>query len=451
MMMDWKKTTAGVAGMGRTGYAVAKFLSGKGARVLAYDRRPFDTFEPSERERWLALPLVERRTGHEKPNALDGVDVVILSPGVPGNAPPIQRQRDKGVPIWSEIELASQCISVPILAVGGTNGKSTTTTLLGELLKAGGWHVFVGGNLGTPLIEAVDGGYEQDVVEVSSFQLEQTDMFRPHVAVLLNITPDHLDRYPDMRAYAETKARMFRRMLPDDIAIVSADDPWVQSVVPTVPQVWRWSFQGPVSVGAWSDAAGLHFVTPPAVFHLQRDEVRLRGRHNEENVMAAVLAALTTGITPATVREVLREFRGLPHRVEFVRELAGVAYYDDSKGTNIGAVAAALQGFSRPVVLIAGGVDKGGDYHEIDEAIRQHVRAVIALGEAAGKIAEAWGDICPVKRAASIEEAVQKASAIAHRGDIVLLSPACSSFDMFRDYKERGERFQEAVRALPET
>lgn len=450
MTRDWKKTTAAVVGMGRSGFAAAKFLADRGARVLAYDKRPLEAFSEEEREAWQALAGVELRTGHEKPNALEGADLLVLSPGVPRSAPPVARQIDKGVTVWGEIELAAQFITEPILAVGGTNGKSTTTELLGAILKAGGWSTFVGGNLGTPLIEAVHEGYEQFVVEVSSFQMESVEMFRPHVAVLLNVTPDHLDRYPSMQAYAEAKANMFRRMVEDDIAVVNADDPLVAAVTPARPQVWRWSFREPCNPGAWADADGLHFRTPAAVFDVARDDLALKGVHNEENVMAAVLAALTTGVTPPMIKEVLRHFKGLAHRVEFVREAGGVAYYDDSKGTNIGAVAAALKGFARPVVLIAGGVDKGGDYHDIDAVIKARVKAVVAIGQAAGAIADAWGPICPVKQAASMEDAVAKAAGLARRGDVVLLSPACSSFDMFRDYKERGDRFQHAVKALPE-
>lgn len=450
MNRDWKKTTVGVVGMGRSGFAAAKFLAEKGARVLAYDKKPLDAFAEADRAAWQGLAGAELRTGHEKPNALDGVDLIVLSPGVPRTSPPVARQLEKGVTVWGEIELASQFITGPILAVGGTNGKSTTTELLGAILKAAGWNTFVGGNLGTPLIEAVEGGYEQHVVEVSSFQMESVDMFKPHVAVLLNVTPDHLDRYPSMQAYAEAKANMFRRMAEDDIAVVNGDDALVASVTPSRPQVWRWSFKAPCNPGAYADEKGLHFVTPAAVFDVARDEMGLRGVHNEENVMAAVLAALTTGVTAPTVKQVLREFKGLAHRVEFVRELGGVQYYDDSKGTNIGAVAAALKGFTRPVVLIAGGVDKGGDYHEIDESIRAHVKGVVAIGQAADAIVEAWGEICGVKKAGSMSDAVAKAAAMARRGDVVLLSPACSSFDMFKDYKDRGAQFQLAVRALPE-
>ncbi len=449
-MTDWKKKTVGVVGMGTTGYAAAKFLAERGARVYAYDRRSYDSFSPEERERWDALAGVEKRTGHEKPNALDGVDLVVVSPGVPGNIPPVARQRDKGVAVWSEVELASRHLTASIMAITGTNGKSTTTTLTGKLLEAAGWDTFVGGNLGTPLIEAVGRDDDQLVVELSSYQLEEVEMFRPHVAVLLNISPDHLDRYPSVEAYAAAKARIFSRMLPDDIAIVNGDDPLVKSVIPTVPQVWTWSFEEPVARGAYADAEGLHFNTPAFVFTLKREEIALKGRHNEENVMAAVLAALTAGVTPAVIKEVLAHFRGLPHRVEFVREVHGVRYVDDSKGTNIGAVAAALKGFERPVVLIAGGVDKGGDYSEIDDVIREHVRAVVTIGEAAGRIAKAWGELVPVRKVESMEDAVGHAAQLARSGDTVLLSPGCSSFDMFRDYKERGDRFQEAVRALPE-
>lgn len=444
-MKDFKKSTVGVVGMGQTGYSVAKYLSDRGARVLAYDKRALESFSEKERQNWQTLANVELRTGHEKANALDGVDLVIISPGVPAEVPPVARQKAKGIPIWGEIELAYQDITAPIMAVGGTNGKSTTTTLLGNMMAAAGWSTFVGGNLGTPLIEAVGDELDQVVVEVSSFQMEAVELFRPHVAILLNITPDHLDRYANIQEYARAKAKMFRRMTAEDIAIVNGDDPLVHSVIPSGPQVWKWSFRGPVNVGAWSDADGLHFATPPAVFVLKREDIALKGRYNEENVMAATLAALTTGITLNRIKEVLREFKGLPHRLEFVAEVGGVQYIDDSKGTNIGAVAAALQGFEKPVVLIAGGVDKGGDYHLIDAVIKEKVKSIVVIGQASNAIAEAWGGLCPVKKATSMEEAVTKAGAMAKKGDVVLLSPACSSFDMFRDYKERGDKFKAAV------
>jgi UDP-N-acetylmuramoylalanine--D-glutamate ligase len=447
-MRDWKKTTVGIVGMGKSGLAAARFLAAKGAKVYAYDKKAFESFDAAAKEAWKAVPGVELRTGHEKANALDGVDLIVLSPGVPQSVPPVARQIEKRVPVWGEMELASQFVTAPIIAIGGTNGKSTTTELVGGIMQRAGWNTFVGGNLGTPLIEGVEGGYELFVLEVSSFQMETVEMFHPHVAVLLNVTADHLDRYPGMQAYAEAKANMFRRMLPDDIAVVNGDDKLVMSVAPSRPQVWKWSFEAPVAQGAWSDGEGLHFVTPPAVIHLRRDEIALTGRHNEENVMAAVLACLSMGVTSSAVKDVLKNFKGLPHRVELVRERRGVTFIDDSKGTNLGAVAAALKGFKQPVVLIAGGVDKGGDYHEIDATIRAHVKAVVAIGQSAPLIADAWGEIVPVKKAASMAEAVQKAADLAKRGDAVLLSPACSSFDMFKDYKDRGDQFQAAVRGL---
>jgi UDP-N-acetylmuramoylalanine--D-glutamate ligase len=447
-MKNWKNSTAGVVGMGRTGYSVARYLSAQGARVIAYDRRPFEEFSAEEKAQWNALANVEPRTGHERDNVLDGVEHIILSPGVPANLPSVLRQKDRGVPVWSEIELASHYVQGPLLAVGGTNGKSTTTTLLGNLLKAAGWSTFVGGNLGTPLIDAIGSDDERFVVEVSSFQMEATDMFKPHVAILLNVSPDHMERYRSIEDYARTKARMFRRMRSDDVAILNADDALVMSVAPQGPQIWKWSFLKRPSTGAFSDAEGLHFSTPAAVFSVKHEDIALRGRHNEENVMAATLAALAVGVAPNQIREVLRYAKGLPHRVEFVRENHGVRFYDDSKGTNLGAVAAALEGFTAPVVLIAGGVDKGGDYKDLLPAIEKHVRSIIVLGEAADKISTAWSGVRPVIKAADMDEAVRIAAAEAKPGDAVLLSPACSSFDMFRDYKERGQRFQSAVHRL---
>jgi UDP-N-acetylmuramoylalanine--D-glutamate ligase len=362
--------------------------------------------------------------------------------------------RAAGVEITGELELASRFVSATVVAITGTNGKSTATTLVGEMLRATGRPTFVGGNLGEPLAEAVGtpaaeaGGF--CVVEVSSFQLETVETFHPRVAVLLNITPDHLDRYDGMDGYAAAKARIFRAQTPGDFAVVNFDDPLaVRASEAARSRREGFSIVETLATGAWLGGPLLLKVPGGQPESYPADLSWLIGqRHNQANALAALLAARLAGASPAEARAGLLAFQPLAHRMELCAEVDGVAYYDDSKGTNVGAVVAALDGFPRPVVLIAGGRDKGGDYAPLAQALGRVGRAAVLIGEAAEKMQRAFRGVLPVERAPTLEAAVEAARQLARPGDAVVLSPACSSFDMFRDYAHRAEVFRAAVARL---
>jgi UDP-N-acetylmuramoylalanine--D-glutamate ligase len=445
-----------VVGLGRSGVAAARLCAARGAAVTVTDRKRADELGAALSD--LPAGVVRELGGHRRQSFLSA-DVIVLSPGVPPLAE-VSAARAAGVPITGEVELAARFVRAPLVAVTGTNGKSTTTTLAGEILAATGHPTFVGGNLGTPLAEAVGtpaaqpGGFV--VVEVSSFQLETTSRFRPRVGILLNITPDHLDRYAGVEDYAATKARLFAAQTPDDYAVLNLDDPRVAMLAGAMTgrgQVLGFSTRRQPAPGqplaGWVEGGELCLQLPEE--DLERypaGSPGLVGRHNQENALAAALAARLVGATQQEVLATLGAFRPLPHRMTLVGTSGGVAYYDDSKGTNVDAVVAALDGFPRPVVLIAGGRDKGGSYAPLAEALGRVGRAAVLIGEAAARIEEALGTSIKVARAGSMDEAVAVASRLAHVGDAVVLSPACASFDMFRDYKHRGDAFQAAVLRL---
>jgi len=341
-----------------------------------------------------------------------------------------------------------------VIAVTGTNGKSTTTTLVGEMLKNSGRDVFVGGNIGTPAVECAERDPAPDlcVLEVSSFQLETTATFRPRVGVLLNITPDHLDRYEGFGHYAETKFRLFANQEAGDYAVINADDPLIAARalegLAGGGRLLPFSASGRRGDGLWLADGEIVYSFGGTVESYSTSPVALKGLHNMENVMAAVGAARLAGASPEAVRTALAGFKGLPHRMELVRVHHGVAFVNDSKGTNTGALEMALKGADGPVVLIAGGVDKGGDYAPLAPLVREKVRLLVLIGEAAGKMEAALGGSARTVRAPGLEDAVAIAYAGAREGDTVLLCPACSSFDMFRDYEDRGDRFRRCVERL---
>jgi len=436
-----------VVGLGRSGIAAAALCAARGARVTVTDKRPATELGAALTQ--LPASVAHELGGHRRETFL-GADLIVLSPGVP-EIPELAAARAAGVEITGELELASQFVSATIVAVTGTNGKSTTTTLVGEMLRATGRPTFVGGNLGEPLAEAVGtpaaatGGY--CVVEVSSFQLETVGTFRPRVAVLLNITPDHLDRYDGLDGYAAAKARVFAAQTPDDFAVVNFDDPLaVRASAAARSRRDGFSIVRSLATGAWLGGPLMLKLANQAPESYPADLAWLLGqRHNQANALAALLAARLAGASPAEARAGLLAFRPLAHRMELVTEADGIAYYDDSKGTNVGAVVAALDGFPRPVVLIAGGRDKGGDYAPLAEALGRVGRAAILIGEAADKMQAAFDGVVPMERAATLEAAVDAARRLARPGDAVVLSPACSSFDMFRDYAHRSEVFRGAV------
>ncbi len=427
-----------VVGLGASGDAAARLLHARGAKVVATDSRP--SAPP--------IPGVEMVLGGHQGVDFLGADLIVVSPGVP-NLPVLREAERRGVRIVGELELASWYVDAEIIAIGGTNGKSTTTELCAALCATSGKPVFAGGNLGTPLARAVldgDPGVAAGgiaVLEVSSFQLERVAGFRPRASVLMNITPDHLDRYPSFEAYAVAKGGAFRAQTSDDVAIVPHGDALCARIASLgYGRLQTIDGPTPASIGVEGDQLvdRLGGVTMPL------STFRLEGRHNVTNLCAAWAAARTL-TAPAAFASAVAGFGALAHRTAFVAEQNGVRFYDDSKGTNVGASVTALLGMREPrTVLIAGGRDKGGSYAPLVDALRAKGRAVVVIGEAAELIAAAVGDALPIVRAASMEEAVAAAASFAEPGDAVLLSPACSSFDMFKDYKHRGDVFVAAVR-----
>jgi UDP-N-acetylmuramoylalanine--D-glutamate ligase len=442
--MDLAGKRVMVVGLGVSGAAAARLLASRGARLLMTDVRADAVDAAAE------IPPGEIHLGAEDPAWLDGIDLVVTSPGVPPASRLLCEADRRRIPVIGELELASRFVGAPIIAVTGTNGKSTVTTMIGGMFKAAGRRVFVGGNLGTPLAEAADGEFDAVVAEVSSYQLERTDRFRPCVGVYLNLADDHLDRYKDIDEYGRAKARLFRAQHREDWAILNRDDARVWRLrARLVAQVMSFGFAPAESTPAIGfDGRNLLFDIRTRHGHIGLSRARFGGRHNIANAMAAAAAALASGIEPRAIQTALADFSTLPHRMEFVAERRGVSYIDDSKGTNVAAVVEALAAARPPVILIAGGVDKGGTYEPLRAAIGEKVRLLILIGAARETMRVALEGSTEIQMAETLAEAVGIASAAARRGDTVLLSPACSSFDQFRNYAERGRIFQELVRAL---
>jgi UDP-N-acetylmuramoylalanine--D-glutamate ligase len=444
--MELEGKTFLVVGLARTGRECARFLAQRGAAVRVSDRRGAEELRPEIES--LAGLAVDYRLGGEEPSWLDGVDFVIPSPGVPRENIFLQQAPARGIPVLSEIELACRFFGAPLVAVTGTNGKSTTTTLIGEMIKASGRKVFLGGNLGAPFVGALAQDWDWGVVEISSFQLEWISQFRPRIAVLLNITEDHLDRYASFADYGAAKERIFEAQSNDDVAIINRDDPLVWPMRDRIKA-------RVISFGFAETPAGLFPAGGDIVWRDGANEERysfrrakLQGVHNLENMMAAVAAAKCAGVDHAAIEQTLETFPGLEHRLEFVRAKDGVRYYNDSKGTNVGAVVKSLASFTEPVILLAGGVDKGGDYAPLEDGIRKKVRRLVLFGEAKEIIARAVGAFTETVIVDDMEAALRDAAAHARAGDVVLLSPACSSFDQFRNYAERGKIFKSLVQEL---
>src|SRR5262245_26017187 len=378
-----------VIGLARTGIECARFLTRQGAKVVVSDLRPQSELKQTM-ETLTGLPI-EYRLGGEDKNWLAGVDYVIPSPGVAKDNPLLREAVNQRVPVLSEIELAYRFFRALLVAITGTNGKSTTTTLIGEILRAAEHRVFLGGNLGTPFIGALSAEWDWAVVEVSSFQLEWTEQFRPSISVLLNLTEDHLDRYASFADYRRAKEQIFKAQDCNDVAILNRDDPLVWPMRERIDARI-------VSFGAEEVSDGVFYTDAEIVWRSATteeryplDRVKLQGVHNRENMMAAVAAAKSAGVSGRVIQKVLEAFAGLEHRLEFVREVNGVRYYNDSKGTNVGAVVKSLASFTDPVILLAGGVDKGGDYAPLKDLIQQRVRRLVLFGQAKEIIAEALG------------------------------------------------------------
>ena len=438
-----------VVGMARTGIGVVRFLAEQRARVMGTDIRSADELG----EYWSTIRRLNVRTdlGEHRIETFLSADLIVVSPGVPLSIEPITAAREKGIEVISEIELACRFIRDPIIGVTGTNGKTTTTLLLGDMLKVSGKKVFVGGNVGNPLIDCAGGGkWDYVVAEISSFQLEGIAEFRPYIALMLNITEDHLDRYPDYEEYIRAKFRLFLNQRGSDFAVLNADDGTINAMSSEIKaRKWYFSLTSPLEAGAFLDRDSLMCRDPKGnVERLELARVSLKGIHNIENMLAAVAAAKICSCPKRAIQTALESFRGLPHRLEFVRKLNGVNFYNDSKGTNVGAVVKSLRSFHEPIILIAGGKDKGGDYGPLKGIVTERVKRLILMGEAKRRMAEALGTSVPTTVADTLEEAVHRAFDESKHGDVVLLSPACSSFDMFRDYEERGNLFKGIVDQL---
>jgi UDP-N-acetylmuramoylalanine--D-glutamate ligase len=435
-----------VIGFGRTGRAVARVLAGHGVTVRVADGQDAARLgiDPVD---W---PGVDLRLGDESPALLDGVDLVVPSPGVSRRAPLLMDAVRRGIAVRAEVEVASRLLDCPLIGITGTNGKSTTTTLVGHALGRAGRRTFVGGNLGRPLVLAVADPPEVAVAEVSSFQLEWVDRFRPHVGCLLNVTPDHLDRHADFAEYRDAKARLFAAQAPGDWAVLNRDDPECLGLASRLAARVLTVGTEPVDIGAMVEGDAVVLRLPDAAeerYPLGR--TRLTGRHNVDNILAAVAVARLAGAPAPAVQAAIDEVEPLPHRLALVAERDGVRWYDDSKATNVGATVKSLESFTEPVVLLAGGVDKGGDYAPLARAARGRVRRALVFGVGRERLATALeaGEVA-VERVADLPAAVATAATTARPGDVVLLAPACASFDMFTDYAARGRAFRAAVEAL---
>ncbi|HUN54517.1 MAG TPA: UDP-N-acetylmuramoyl-L-alanine--D-glutamate ligase [Smithella sp.] len=453
--MDFTNKKIVIIGMGKTGIATAAFLGKRGAEVVVTDEKSFDQwggeFKQIAKEKWLEIKDYNS-------HVLEGAFMVVPSPGVPPDNEILVEAQKKNIPIVSEIELAYRFLKVPVIAVTGTNGKTTTTTLLGEILRMAGKSVFVGGNIGTPLIEYAQIPRNDDfiVAEISSFQLQWIEKFRPFIAILLNITRDHINYHGSFAEYRRVKAGIFANQTQTDFAILNAADPQQDTIADTVrAQIIKFSSKDALPRGIFIKNNNMVLRMPgmPDIPDTNEEQyplsiINLPGMHNVENVMAAIVAARLCGCSQENVIAAVRAFSGLPHRIEFAGEKNSIKFYDDSKGTNVGSVVRALQTFSKPVILLLGGRDKDGDFESLKPFIKTKTKMVILFGEARDRIASLIGEEVPVLKNAKLREAVESAYKDAHPGDVVLLSPGCASFDEFANYKERGNVFKDVVRNL---
>jgi UDP-N-acetylmuramoylalanine--D-glutamate ligase len=441
-----------VVGFARSGKAVARCFSQRGAVVTVSDSRPPWAFEAEIRE--LMAHKIGLELGQHREETFLQQDLIVISPGVYPEPPALRAARQQGIPIIPEIEAASWFLESRLLGITGTNGKTTTTALLGKMLEASGLENFVGGNIGVPLIAAV-GRISPDalvVAELSSFQLEIIRDFRPHVAVLLNLKPNHLDRHPSFEAYGQAKAQIFRNQTEGDLAILNADDPAVMNLAPEI-RSRKMFFSRKLSLpdGVFVSNGTIRYrVGNLERVLLETREVPLRGEFNIENVLAAAAAACAVGADFEALRRAVREFKAVEHRLEFVREIRGVEFFNDSKATSVDAAANALSAFDRGVHLILGGKDKGASYAPLRRLVAGRVRCVYLIGAAADRIAKQLSGAAELVQAGDLETALREAFRLAERGDVVLLSPACASFDQFQDYEHRGRVFKELVEKLAE-
>lgn len=435
-----------VVGLGATGLSAARYLARKGVPFAVTDSRD----RPPKMKGLAELGDVPRRFGgFESPLPLDRIELAVVSPGLSLREPFIRQLRDAGIPTVGDIELFARELGhrAPerLIAITGSNGKSTVTALVGAMAETAGLRVAVGGNFGTPALDLLDDDIELCVLELSSFQLELTDSLRPTAAVVLNVSPDHIDRHGSLDRYAGLKARVFRGA---GTAVLNADDPRVAAMDTGGAAVVRFSAAGTADWHLREDAHGATWLCAAGEPLCRADELKLRGRHNLGNALAALALGEAAGLPRPAMLAALREFPGLPHRCRWVARVDEVDYVDDSKGTNVGAMLASLEGITGPIVLLAGGEAKGGDFAPVRPVMAAKGRAAVLFGADAGRIEAVLSGVVPVHRAANMDEAVRTAADVARPGDTVLLSPGCASFDMFRDYRERGERFAAAVGRL---
>jgi UDP-N-acetylmuramoylalanine--D-glutamate ligase len=450
--MDLHNKRVLVVGLGKSGVASALFLKAKGAHVTVSDAKSEDQLSESIPVLLDAGIAVE--TGGHGERTFHGQDLIVVSPGVAVDAPPLVQARALGETVIGEIELAAQFFPGAIIAITGSNGKTTTTTLAGEIIAAGGYPTIVGGNIGTPAISLVEGATPDTiaVLEVSSFQLETIRTFRPKVALVLNITPDHLDRHRTFEAYVDAKARIFENQQESDFAVLNADDSTcVALAARTRAKVFWFSRNKEVNQGACARNGQIIFGdTKTQTKIMPIPEIPLKGAHNLENVLAAICVGAVMGCKPEAMRKAVRDFRAVEHRLEYVATIGGVEYYNDSKATNVDATIKALEAFPANIHIILGGKDKGSDYSVLRHLLRERVKGVYTIGAAAEKIESQIEGSAEIVRTETLDVAVQRIASTAEAGDIVLLAPACASFDQFQNYEERGRVFKHLVRALAE-
>jgi len=438
-----------VIGLARTGFATALFCAARGASVTATDTRT----EKELGDAVLALRKagVALELGGHREEVVVEADLIVPSPGVAADAPLLQFARSKGVTIWSEIELAYRFLKGRLIGITGSNGKTTTTSLIEHILRTAGFSTILAGNIGTPLISCVDKSSEKaiTVAELSSFQLELIEKFRPSISVFLNLTPDHLDRHHTLDSYGAAKARIFANQTESDSAILNADDPGTTPYAPSKPQVFWFSRKQRVAQGAFVKESEVLFRRDGAEETvLKLSDIPLAGAHNVENVLAAVAATRLAGAEPSAIARGVRSFAGVEHRLEFVAEIGGVRFYNDSKATNVDATLKALDAFPGRILIILGGKDKGSDYTVLQTPLREKAILALLIGAAGDKIEKQIAGSVAIEQAGTLERAVETAAHAARAGDVVLLAPACASFDQFQNYEHRGRVFKELVHQL---
>jgi UDP-N-acetylmuramoylalanine--D-glutamate ligase len=448
--MDLKNKRVLVVGLGRSGAASAFFLQERGARVTVSDSKTEAQLQSE------VAALLDRgvsiETGQHGERTFRDQDLIIVSPGVPSDQPQLQHARSLGIPVIGEVELAFRFLKGKVIAITGSNGKTTTTTLVGEILAKSGKKTLVGGNIGTPVISLVDKSTPDSyvVLEISSFQLESIQQFRPWIAAILNITPDHLDRHHTFQAYVDAKVRIFENQQSGDFAVLNADDPTCADLKSKVKTPLYWfSRKQELDSGAFLRSDQIVFRgNGKEIPVLGRADIHLKGAHNLENILAATCIGMIAGCDPAKTRQAVTEFKGVEHRLEPVATINGISFYNDSKATNVDATIKALESFPGNIHIILGGKDKGSDYSVLNPLLRERVKRVYLIGAAAEKIRAQVESTVPMVQSNTLDRAVRQAFEAASSGDVVLLAPACASFDQFENYEQRGRVFKHLVHSL---